>query len=268
MPNATYTPRDGSLALRVLRHMQLHRQPMTRRQMSAEFGATIESQLDAAVRAGLLRAEGSPCVFHPTDALAAAPLDGRAPTRFWNAKRTQLLTRRYPTTGNDRLAQLLYTTTDAVQAKAAALGLRKTPDTLRRLYAQRDLSRPYVTTSPRTDRILQLMRQGSADGVSAAVIGRLAGIPRATEVGNALRNAIASGLVVRKPINRRHFTYHLNPAYRAAKASADDGQPVQIVVPAGAAATPVRTTAPNSVFALGGTTCTTTQPTTTHHAST
>lgn len=253
--SATYTPRAHSLAMRILRHIQLHRQPMSRAQLRDEFGVTLINHLAGAVRAGLLRVEGSPEVFHPTDALAAAPLDGIAPPKFWNAERTQLLCRRYPTTGNARLAHLLATTTDAVAAKAAALGLRKTPATLRRLRAMRDLSRRYVVTSQRTDRILQLMRQGSADGARAGEICRLAGIENPSAVSGALRNAIASGLVVRKPINRRHFTYHLNRAHPAAKAGADDGQPLQIVVPANyqRARTPIKTTAANSVFALGGT---------------
>ncbi len=251
MTRAPYYPRRNSLAMRVLRHMQLHAQPMSRRQMRAEFGATILNHLEGAVRAGLLSIEGSPEVFHPTAALATAVLDGKPGPTFWTEEsgRIQLLRRRYPTTSNERLAKLLGATVYAVAVKASELGLRKTPDTIRRHLQRRELARPYVTTSPRTERILQLMREGCADGATAAHISQLIGV-RTTAVGNALRRAVDSGLVERRPINQRHYTYHLNRAHKAAAGGSDDGQPVQIVVPATAARAPI-TTAPNSVFALG-----------------
>ena len=172
---ATYTPRAGSLALRVLRHMQLHRQPMTRAQMRDELGVVIVHHLDRALNAGLLRKPGRLSAFHPTDALAAAALDGKGPSNiFWNEDRTALLRRRYASTNTQELALILGTTTKAVWVKAKRMGLSKTP-------------------------------------------------------------------------NASHA-----PRAPSAKLPAD-GQPVQIIVPAGTPCAPIQTTAPNSVFALGGT---------------
>lgn len=193
MPATTYTPRAGSLALRVLRHMQLHRQPMTRAQMRDQLGVVIVHHLDRALNAGLLRKPGRLSAFHPTDALAAAVLDGKGPSNiFWNEDRTALLRRRYASTNTQALALILGTTTKAVWVKAKRMGLSKTPN---------------------------------ASHAAKAPSAKLS-------------------------------------------ATDDDGQPVQIIVPAGTPCAPIQTTAPNSVFALGGTAYTTTQPTTTHHAST
>lgn len=187
MPNATYTPSPGSLALRVLRHMQLHRQPMTRAQMRDELGVVIVHHLDRALNAGLLRKPGRLSAFHPTDALAAAALDGKGPSNiFWNEDRTALLRRRYASTDTKALALILGTTTKAVWVKAKRMGLSKTPS---------------ASHAPRAP---------------------------------------------------------------SAKLPADDGQPVQIIVPAGTPCAPIQTTAPNSVFALGGTAHITT---TNHHAT-
>ena len=173
---ATYTPRPGSLALRVLRHMQLHRQPMTRAQMRDELGVVIVHHLDRALNAGLLRKPGRLSAFHPTNALAVAELDGKGPSNiFWNEDRTTLLRRRYASTNTQALALILGTTTKAVWVKARRIGLSKTP---------------------------------SASNAARAPSAKL-------------------------------------PA---------DGLPVQIIVPAGTPCAPIQTTAPNSVFALGGTT--------------
>ncbi len=252
MPTTIYHPRRNSLALRILRHMQLHGQPMSRAQMRAEFDAVVMNQLQGAVRAGLLRVQGSPEAFYPTDALADATLDGRARTYVWGEERNALMQRRYHTSSNAQLAKLLGVTKDAVRAQAAVLGLYKTPETVRRILKRRALSRPYLTTSPRTENILRLMREGRADGATAGHIATLAGAS-ASAVGNILRCAIARGVVERRPVNRRHFTYHLNRAHPRALCSADEDRPVQIIVPAGAPRTPIQTTAPNSVFALGRT---------------
>lgn len=79
-----------------------------------------------------------------------------------------------------------------------------------------------------------------------------------------MRQAIKRGLIERRAITpegaerrataRRVYTYHLNPRHRAEGPSISDGdgQPVQIIVPVGAARAPIKTTAPASVFHMGG----------------
>lgn len=264
-----FTPRTGSTALRVLQHMQQHGQPMSRAQLHAAFGVPITNQLDRAVAAGLLRVEGHPARFVPTPALAAAALDGRRPAPIWTDERVHAMLDRYAKSRDSAaLAAELGVTHKALLCKAKGLGLKKTEAARRSILQRRELrgSRPYIAISARTERILQLMREGPADGATGKRIAQLIGSTTATLVGNSLRSAIERGIVVRRRVNERHYSYHLNRGRRAAGDQHDrDGLPVQIVVPACVASQRPITTAPASVFDLART-LTTAQPN--HHATT
>lgn len=257
MSSTPFAPRPGSTALRVLQHMQQNGQPMSRADIRATLGVNIINHLDRAVAAGLLRVEGRPARFVPLPALATHPLDGKRPPRVWTDERLRVLQRRYAkSTDSAALADELGVSTKALQSKASELNLKKTTAAKRRILQNRGLcgSRPYITTSARTQRILQLMRAGLADGATARQIADLIGIASATIVGNSLRSAIERGIVVRRRVNERHYSYHLNRGRRAAGDQHDrDGLPAQIVVPACVASQRPITTAPASVFDLART---------------
>lgn len=246
MTRPTFTPRRGSDAMRVLQHMQRTGRPMSRAQIRAELGITITNQINHAVQRGLLTVAGHPAVFYPTPELARAPLDGRVIV-FWTPERDDVLRRHYATsTSTPALARRIGTTKESLRARAAELGLKKTAATKRDIMRKRQLGgRPYVTISATTNRILQFMQQGEANGATGPRIAELVGLPSASLVNNYLRAAIRRGIVVQRPINQRHYTYHL-----AAGHHQDDGRPTQIILPAADAPHPI-TTAPRSVFELG-----------------
>lgn len=247
---ATYHPRRGSLSMRLLQHLQRTGQPATRAELRAAVGCgAITSHLDAAVAAGLLRIEGQPFRYCPTPALAAAALDGKRPPTVWTPERDAIVRSAYPTAvSTPSLARRLGVSVEALIHHAIQLGVRKTPAVKARIAKnKRRRSAAYITTSQRTERVLGLMRAGIADGATSAAIGRIIGVGGSV-VSSTLRQAIRRGTVERRPINQRHFTYHL---VRARDPRADeDGAPLQIRRPA-AAAPRVITAAPRSVFDLG-----------------
>ena len=251
-----YHPRAGSLAHRVCTILQ--REPgrtLTYAEISAmERGKNTTVALYRAVEIGLLvhhrkTAGSAPSSYGAGPRLAGHDLDAKREGSVWTRERIERLRQRYPFTTDTRaLAREIGVSKSALCSRASQLGLRKTQKARVNILKKRDFNdRPYVTTSKRTERILQLMREGQADGETSARIGQLVGI-RPTEVGNALRQAIRKGIVKLRPLNRRKYTYHLNRGHRA---GADDGTMQQIIVPAGAASAPVATRAPNSVFDLG-----------------
>lgn len=259
---STYRPRRGSVPYHVCKLLQ--QQPdrvvlLTEIAQMSGYASPTRTLIDA-VKAGLLEHTPArrgvwPASYSAGPRLASYDLDAKAPPRVWSPELDERLRRSYPNhTSVARLAGDLGVTVHAMRTRAALLGVKKTSAAKSRIASNRyseSGGRPYVSISRRTERILDLMRDGAADGATARQIAELAGLESTILVASALRAVIKRGIVLQRFVSQRRCTYHLNRGQDWTETSSD-GMPVQIVVPASAVARQLTpTNVPTSVFDLG-----------------